>query len=194
MPLGEELIARIRDARRPVPPVPWFMDLDGVLNVIGSVPSDDWGSYEQIEVLGDQDTAVPVIYASMLVRCLNEMVNRRLVEVTWLTTWERRAPLRFAPAVGLQLGDQVVEDPTGISAFWWKFAAVLKRQVVPGDPGWSPFVWTDDQITSDDQARDLLQLPSEHAVVISPDETRGLTPNHLAAVLDAIDHWAARKP
>jgi hypothetical protein len=87
----------------------------------------------------------------------------------------------------------VIEDPTGVSAFWWKLAAVLKRQVLPSDPGWSPFVWTDDQIGADDEAQELMRLSREQAVVISSDEEHGLTPDHVGEILDAIDYWAAHE-
>ena len=193
MPVGQDLLERIRRTPRPAAPIPWFMDLDGVLNIIGRLPTVDWQWYERVAVMTDEDIAVPVVYAPMLMECLNEMAACELIEVHWLTTWEWRAPRQFAPSVGLQVGQRVIEDPTGISAFWWKLAAVLKRQVLPSDPGWSPFVWTDDQIGADDDAQELMRLSREQAVVISPDEEHGLTPDHVGEILDAIDYWAAHE-
>jgi hypothetical protein len=191
MPVGQDLLERIRRTTCPTAPIPWFMDLDGVLNVIGRRPTVGWQWYERVAVMTDEDAAVPVVYAPMLIECLNEMAACELIEVHWLTTWEWRAPRRFAPSVGLQVGQRVIEDPTGISSFGWKLAAVLKRQVLPSDPGWSPFVWTDDQIGADDDAHELMRLSREQAVVISPDEEHGLTPGNVSEILNAIDYWAA---
>ena len=58
MPVGPDLIERIRRTPRPVTPIPWFMDLDGVLNLIARPPTDDWPEYAQVEVVTD-DVRVP---------------------------------------------------------------------------------------------------------------------------------------
>ncbi len=182
-----ELVERVKTATAPAEAVPWFMDIDGVLNVIGKPPTGGWGHYERTAVMTSSGYAFTVCWAPVLVRILNELSERGFISVRWLTTWEHDAHTHFAPALGLKLGQWVAGEDQGFERSWWKLRVIREHIAeTQEDPGL--FIWSDDEITDDLQARQETDfLPPERALIIACDPVRGLTPTHLHAVLDAIE-------
>ncbi|SCX56553.1 hypothetical protein SAMN03159343_3445 [Klenkia marina] len=161
-----------------------LLDVDGVLNAVGSTATD-------------RETAVFAGYTLSW----DPTVTRRLagwheqgrVEVQWLTTWAGNADALLAEPMGLPRGLRVHErsDGTGPSGFtgslagasrWWKLDAA--RAVVDEDPG-RRTVWIDDDLAlrADDVQEWLAAHP--HVLPVAPDLATGLTHEHL----DEIEHW-----
>lgn len=177
---AEQLLSRITALPPRGVPVPWLLDVDGVLNAgraarfwgtskTGAVPSDGW--------------RYPMTWAPDLIRIINQLVRYQQVSVRWLTTWEHEAPKQVAPMMGLEVGDWVAGVDEG-QATWWKLD-VIKGHVVD-EPG--PFIWTDDEISSELPARQFVEfLPIDEALVVSPDFHDGLTPAHMDRLVSALE-------
>lgn len=166
------------------PRVTWLMDIDGVLNVIGSKPKAGWPQYDHSAVVAFDGLGWPITFAPTLFTLLNELHQSNLVSFRWLTTWEHDAPTRFAPAVGLDLGPWVAGEDDGQSPTWWKldvFADTLRDAD-------HLVIWTDDDIKDSLHAQQVVDfLHPEQALVISPDEREGLTPQEFDRILTAIE-------
>jgi hypothetical protein len=170
-------------------PVTWFLDIDGVVNIIGPRPRGGWPRYANTVIpQGVNGLAWPVCYAPGLVELLNVLHQRKIVSFRWLTTWEYDGPKIFAPAVGLDLGSWVAAEDIGSSATWWKLDAIVDH--LAGDDS-GLFIWTDDDIKHFMQARQIVDmLDPQRALVICPDERKGLTPENFTAILTAIEEVA----
>jgi hypothetical protein len=174
-------------------PVPWFLDIDGVINVIGNRPRDGWPRYANTMIAqGVNGLAWPVCYAPGLVELLNLLAQRQVVSFRWLTTWEHDGPKRFAPAVGLTLGRWVAAENLGTSPGWWKLDAIVEH-VNDSD---ELFIWTDDDLNDSRVVgygeRHVIDMLPARVVTISPDPRRGLTPEQFEMILMAIEEVAWR--
>lgn len=170
-----------------VPVLPWFLDVDGVLNVIGPRPagSHDWPHYERAPVMNGDGLMFPFVWSPDLVDCMNLLAAGGHVSVRWLTTWEYDAPKYVAPALGLRVGAWVAEtDDIPFLLTWWKERAIRNHML--DDPG--PFIWTEDEIQHHHSARQLvdMELPGR-ALVIQTSPRKGLTPGSLHDILDFIE-------
>lgn len=164
------------------PVVTWFMDIDGVLNIIGRRPKTGWKVYAKASVYASDGLAWPVCYAPALIQLLNELHRKRIVDFRWLTTWEHDAAVRFAPAVGLKIGDQVAGVDRGQSQ-WWKWDVVSSYLPHP-----RLVIWTDDDIQHFASARTAIHwIQPDEGIVICPEETKGLTPHHFNDILLGIE-------
>jgi hypothetical protein len=184
----DDLAARIlRMPTGPDVPVTWFLDIDGVLNVIGRAPHSpqDWPRFIRKAVHNSDWMAWPFCYSPDLMDLINLLVFRRLIQVRWLTTWEHDAYKAVAPQLGLHVGHILGGIDHGrAEAGWWKLRVV--QQFREGKQG--PFVWTEDEIKEHLQARVMVNsLPSLSGRVVACDETRGLTPAQFARILDYLD-------
>ncbi len=165
--------------------VAWFMDIDGVLNVIGKAPRGGWGRYDYAHVMAFDGLAWPICYSTTLVRLLNRLHEKRIVSFRWLTTWEHDAPTKFAPAVGLDLGNWIAGEDLGQSGTWWKLDIMVENL----QDATSLVIWTDDDIKHFHHARRVVDfLHPEQALVICPDERKGLTPEDFDLILSAIEN------
>lgn len=187
---ADELKARINRLSVTDVPVPWFLDVDGVLNVIGPRPCafDDWLHFERGPVGNGEGLVWPFVWAPDLMDCINLLVERKLISIRWLTTWEYDAPKYVAPALGLKVGGWVAEtDDIPFLVGWWKLRGIKNH--MNDDPG--PFIWTDDEIYQHFDARQFVDfLPPEQGLVLMPSDLRGLTPAHL----DTIITWLGELP
>lgn len=125
----------------------WYLDVDGVINMVrnrGSVPPGvPPECYRYVEV-----REMPISYDTRVVERINTWHRKGLVEMVWLTTWERDAPDYLAPVVGLdefrcptRSLSRAPEGPTG----WWKFMSVLDHQA-EDHLGERAVIWTDDDL------------------------------------------------
>ena len=165
------------------PAVPWFLDVDGVLNLEDRMPdrSGDWPSYRRELVHTSKQLAVPFTWSPELVDCLNLLAHREQVEVRWLTSWDLDAPLCAAPAIGLEVGRRIAEQQVSDETLWWKLH-VIKR--VAKDLDFC--VWTDDYIDEEIGTGVVHTMTGGKVFALSPDGRRGLTPRHLHLIIDAI--------
>jgi hypothetical protein len=164
------------------PRVPWFLDVDGVLNIDGPAPPlNDWPSYRHGLVSTSRETAVPFVWAPDVIDCINLLVRRGQVQVRWLTSWQLDAPLCAAPMIGLNAG-RLVADPDDVDdARWWKLR-VVQRFAEAGDFG----VWTDDYLDEALGTAAVQRMTGGKVLAVCPDGRRGLTPQHLHRIVDAI--------
>ncbi len=174
-------------ALAPGPAVPWFLDVDGVLNVEAVTPGGPagWPSYRQTMVSTSRDPQVPFVWSPDLADCLNLLVARQQVQVHWLTSWDSDAPRCAAPAIGLRVGQQVARDKTDdderCRTDWWKLR-ILQSFASTCDFS----IWTDDYIDEAALAGGSQALPSANVLAVCPDHTRGLLPEHLVLIIAAI--------
>lgn len=175
----------------------WFLDIDGVLNVIGAprvplaAPSFGWGHYARTEVAAFEGLAWPVCFAPALIGMLNELHARNIVSFRWLTTWTHDAPKIFAPAIGLDVGRWIASDDFGDESQgrWWKLDVMVDVLKEAGDL----VIWTDDEINEYHHARRIVDfLHPEQALVICPDKRKGLSPEQFDLILSALERRMAR--
>ena len=169
--------------------VPWFLDVDGVLNIETGVPHGPqaWPSYRRVMVATSRDPAVPFTWSPDLIDCLNLLITRGQVQVHWLTSWDSDAPLCAAPAIGLMAGQiGARETSAGLTGHegWWKL------QVVRSCQG-GPVIWTDDYIDEASQAEPASWPLDATVFSVSPDSAIGLLPGHLDLIITAIADWRA---
>lgn len=163
--------------------VDWFVDIDGVLNVLGD-PKGGWDAYARANIAGIFDIPWPLCWSPRLVRMMNVLAAKKAVNFRWLTTWEHDAPARFAPAVGLEVGAWVAGEDLGDSPVWWKLDVIVEHLRDATDL----MIWTDDDIADFLHARRVVDfLHPDQAVVICPDRSKGLTPSDFALILGAIE-------
>lgn len=170
--------------------VAWFLDIDGVLNIIGRPPRGGWGRYEHTTITNAFSTqGWPICYSATLVRLLNQLHQKGIVSFRWLTTWEHEAPTRFAPAVGLNLGAWIAGEDHGNSQTWWKLDVFTESLSDATDL----VIWTDDDIKNDRHARRVVDfLHPDQALVICPDERKGISPEDFDLILSTLERRAAR--
>lgn len=182
-----DILQAVEDCPVPESPAPWFLDVDGVLNAITkTAPKDSWDSYQAIGVEAGGRTW-PILYSPGLVAVINRMVERSLVEVRWLTTWEAHAPARLAPAIGLQVGDVLAGErrPQKFSDYsWWKLPLLAAQMETHAGP---LAIWTDDDLDMyAPSAASYINHLEDRLLAISPQIDVGLTPGDLLLILDRI--------
>lgn len=170
-----------------VPVLPWFLDVDGVLNVIGPRPAgaNDWPRYLRGPVGNGEGLVWPFVWSPDLVECINLLSAGGHVSIRWLTTWEYDAPRYVAPALGLRVGAWVAaSDDMPYLRTWWKLRAI--RDHLHDEPG--PFIWTDDEIFDNHEARQVVDMElAERALVLQPSAKKGLTPGMISLIIDFIE-------
>lgn len=185
-----DLLARITTIPVPATPIPWFLDVDGVLNACvgwkGKNP-DAWPEYELVSADSAPGQSFPIRFAPGLVACLNLLVGGGWVEVRWLTTWESAAATHLAPAIGLDVGDRLAGEqcPVNFDAagyVWWK-APLLTDQIEAGD--FPLAIWTDDDLEMYPEVEVFLDDHPE-ILAICPQTDVGLTPRDIELILDRI--------
>lgn len=186
----------------------WFLDIDGVLNVIPSASKRNSDTAPHFKVWKNwhpvTDVTVPnkVGFATYPIRVSPDLIDNvnaisENVDIHWLTTWKNLAPTIFAPTFGVK--DFPVADAYGSeSPFgsryaygnlpefrWWKLNAVIKDMEVNA----RPVIWTDDDISSSTSgsyvksiARDL-DIP---ILVIPPFDAKGIEPWHIDRIKEFV--------
>lgn len=164
-----------------------LLDVDGVLNAVGSTAADR----ETARFAGYTLSWDPTV-----TRRLAEWHERGRVELQWLTTWAGNADALLAEPMGLPRGLRVHERPDGqgptgftgtlaAAPRWWKLAAA--RAVAEEEPD-RRIVWVDDDLAL--QAEDTQEwlAARSHVLVVAPDLATGLTHEHL----DDVEAWLGR--
>jgi hypothetical protein len=162
--------------------VAWFIDIDGVLNVLGS--PDDWNDYKSLEVIAFAGLDWPIRWSPTLVRLMNMLHAKRQVSFRWLTTWEHDGPKIFAPAVGLDIGQWVAGANDTFTHNWWKLDVIVENL----RDSEHLVIWTDDDIKRFRSAQRVVDfLHPDAALVVCPDRNKGLTPEEFNLILGAIE-------
>lgn len=158
-------------------PVSIYLDVDGVVNPFGPIDATDWGSEWKIADAGILDVA----FAPEAVEELNELAAHPFARFVWLTTWERLAPEFLCPAIGLNGQEWPVLSSQGWDEGpeWWKLVALQKDLAATGA---ERFVWLDDQLGQESDARSWVEYQQDRVLCISPDPRKGLSRSDLAAV------------
>jgi hypothetical protein len=176
----------------------WFLDIDGVINVLPSNRNNIkqphhriWDTWENISIEG-----FPIIYSPELIEGINQLSD--IVNIVWLTTWRNKAVSLFAPAVGLKnfpvrdsFGSHIVRSGflRTTQERWWKLNAVTEDI----DTHARPIVWTDDLITT----KNIGNFVKKYALTknvpiktITPFGSLGLEPYHLKNIRSFVtDHY-----
>jgi hypothetical protein len=167
----------------PGPRVPWFLDVDGVLNIETGVPSGPgaWPTYQHTTLATSRQPNVSFTWSPHLIDCLNLLVARRQIQVHWLTSWDLDAPLCAAPAIGLHAGHVVARDVDDIGTEWWKLR-VIRQFVTTSDF----YIWTDDYINDATSTATVHTITDGKAFTVCPDPGTGLSPEQLNLIITAI--------
>lgn len=154
-----------------------YLDVDGVVSPFGPLGRTGWGSKWRLADAG----MLEVAYAPELVDELNTLSTNPDVRFVWLTSWEDLAPRYLCPAIGLRGEAWPVLSSEGWdrSQEWWKLDA-LQRDLE--ESGTERFVWVDDQLDYEAQARSWAEFLRGRVLWISPDPRRGLCPDHIQAI------------
>jgi hypothetical protein len=177
------------DDGRVLPPV-WLLDIDGVVNAIAAEgdpavwPAESWRRRRVSPV--DDGYQYSILTAEPVLDFLRGVHAAGTAEIRWHTTWQRSAPLRISPALGLPAWP-IADAPefthhrdsgyAGVTArSWWKLAAAER---VVADEG-RRLLWTDDDIDriDDPVLAELISRPE--VLAVSPDTATGLTGAELA--------------
>jgi hypothetical protein len=156
----------------------WFLDVDGVLNADPSDTPLPWGDEVTTMVTVSMQglaSRYPIRHSPTLVRELTDLRWSGLVAIRWLTSWNARANRPLGRKLGLPLFP--VAHPS-ISA---GDDAVKLDVVLAEARSGRPIIWADDQVITE-EARELIAATGVPHLLIAPDPTVGLTPDHLAQV------------
>lgn len=154
-----------------------YLDVDGVVNAFGPSGVTDWGSTWKIADAG----ILEVAFAPEAVDELNSLAGHPAVRFVWLTTWERMAPQYLCPAIGLKGQHWPVLSSQGWDEEpeWWKLVALRKDLAASGS---NRFVWLDDQLAHQTDARSWAEYQQDRVLCVSPNPRTGLSRRDLAAV------------
>lgn len=144
----------------------------------------NWGKYLKADVAITEagHDHIRITYAPALLEAIRELVNEKLVEIQWLTTWEGMANFGLAELIGVgrfpvaNTREERLADHSKIS--WWKFS-VAKRLA-----GQRPLIWTDDDLAGDPDARIWVTSRSWPTLAIAPSYRGGLQPREMDRIRD----------
>ena len=164
------------------PPI-WFLDVDGVVNALR--PRTGLLSTKAITA----GRVWPIHWSAEVVRVINTCHATGLAEVRWLTTWEQDAHLSLAPAVGLDAFVAYdIPAETGRHG-WWKADVVADVVSAEG----RPFIWTDDDLASEDVDELVASIGVDH-LLVSPASEHGLRSSELRDVIAFLSQFAVGRP
>lgn len=182
-----------------MPKPAWFLDVDGVINVIPSAPNrnspkaphfrvwKNWHPVTDVEVDGH---AYPIRISNDLVDHINDI--SAVADIHWLTTWTDAAPTILAPIFGIN--DFPVADAKGsespytsnwsaksLDGRWWKLNAVIADM----ETNARPIIWTDDDILtkySGNYVKGIAKDMDIPILVISPYDAKGIERYHIEKI------------
>lgn len=179
----------------------WLLDIDGVINACTKKPdrnvwsADDW----QFGKAKGGDHEWPIWWSRQVVDFIRNVHESDLAEIRWHTTWQKDAAALEAlvglPSFPVADAPEYFESGSAEAAAairedrartWWKLPAA--ERVVREER--RPLIWTDDDITwslarYDKDAGLRAYAP---VLLISPQETLGLTKKQLRQISDFLAH------
>lgn len=175
------------DTDRPLARV--FIDVDGVINAVCDprLPFPDCWSPDTWAT--SDANGFTITWSTGVAQALRTLFTTPRLEVIWLTTWTEDARTKIAPL--LELADApALPQPFREKNGWWKLEHV--RRLRAEEPT-VPFIWVDDDIAWDQEARDFLAgLPEDTFLAVSPKTEVGLTPFQLEKIQSALHGWGVQ--
>jgi hypothetical protein len=184
-----------------------FLDVDGVVAPL-PFKAHYWGDYENIG-RGSGPTPIVGFRELWLSHCLANAINnlgwsdggkQYDLERVWLTTWGQLANEKIGPYFGWYnfpvLEDEHGTNPKGYfinkadyyqaMKSWWKLEQIRKQT--------TPFIWVDDDIElyaiQHPHALDFLGEHEIPPLIICPESSEGLTPNHIDLMRQYVEKYA----
>lgn len=171
-------------ARRRARHVTLFLDVDGVLN---SYPVTGF------RFLRERRKKVrawnfELHYRPSIVRALDRLCSKRLVDIVWLSTWSHRCRTEIEPGLGFRRSYPIIPMPDdSYNRFasdpqtWWKAIAV--EQWMADHPD-DRVVWIDDDLAAPRTREHFAQAYPQRLLMIAPRFHRGLGEEHFGAIRD----------
>jgi hypothetical protein len=154
----------------------WLLDVDGVINAFRAGWWHTRPSLVQVWSTADAYD-YRIRYEPRLIDVIREVHAQGLAEVTWCTTWCSDAGA-LEEAFGLPVLPRAFDEPVkGADACAAKIAAA-RRVVADG----RLLVWTDDVEVGHHAGECAAWAEEGRALVIAPDESRGLRPGHVRRI------------
>jgi len=152
----------------------WLLDVDGVINA--SRPG--WGGAprkEHVWSISDHQSYL-MRWAPALIDRIRDLHASGRVEVRWCSTWcpDAEALERLWQLPPLERALTEVPVPKG--SYGWPLKVEAARTVLDGG---RRLVWTDDEAVPTDGALHDELTADGRALLIAPNPTRGLQPDHL---------------
>lgn len=155
----------------------WFLDIDGVVNALADgIPP----GYRRTTAI-TMGRGWRIVYHPDVIDFINRIHREGLAEVRWLTTWEQDARRTLAPKVGLDAFPAYDIPDTDSPCGWWK-ADIVAATIETED---RPFIWTDDDLASEDVEFLLNNPPHSLAVATAP--STGLTAEVLVTISEFLN-------
>ena len=174
----------------------WFLDVDGVINVIPSSNKRNspdaphfrvWKNWHPVKNVPTGGHSYPIRVSSDLVDHINDISET--ADIHWLTTWTHDAPKILAPLFGIKdfpVADAVVgsESPytsnwgASPDSRWWKLNAVIADMEKHG----RPIIWTDDDILTKYAGNYVRAIAEDMGIpilVIAPFDSKGIERHHI---------------
>lgn len=169
-------------ARRTARHVTVFLDVDGVLN---SYPVQGARSVrERRRRVRAWDYELH--YRPKIVKYLDALVQKRLVDIVWLSTWSQRCRTEIEPKLGFHGQYPIIDMPddsynrfAGDPSAWWKARAV--EDWLAAHPG-QRALWIDDDLAAPATYDYFRRTYRGRLLMIAPQFSRGLGEEHFAAI------------
>lgn len=170
-------------ARRRARRATLFLDVDGVLN---SFPVTGARFYRERRRKAHAWN-YELHYRPSVIRRLERLVETRLLDLVWLSTWSDRCTTELEPTLGFRGTYPVIPMPddsynrfAGDPASWWKAHAVEAWLAEHPD---ERAVWVDDDLAAPVTYSYFTETYPDRLLLIAPEFRRGLTFEHLRRIL-----------
>jgi hypothetical protein len=173
-----------------------YLDVDGVLNadhpqfnLFGAPDSPDANKTFDIKVKQGRGlfTTYPMTFSPVVVRTLDDLLDRYNVELVWLSTWNEnvevlRLPAEFGGLNGGRVLHGTMDRQARNNRDWtkWKADALLSDQRNDN----LPFVWVDDEALTYHAATVDTALSDVSKLFVAPRAYHGLTTSNLNTIED----------
>jgi hypothetical protein len=150
-----------------------IVDVDGVVSPVHGHTA--WGDDQKAgDVLG------PVYVSPSMCAQLEALTSRPGVSGWWLTSWsaEMRGAMQLFPG---RMWPEVATQPAVVPRGWWKWRALTAW--LDENPWIENLVWCDDHLRAAERRAGIRRQLKERGLgtlLLAPDTSVGLTPEHLA--------------
>lgn len=169
-------------ARRRARQVTLFLDVDGVLN---SYPVTGMRFYRERR-RRVHAWNYELHFRPAVVRRLERLVEQRLVDLVWLSTWSDRCTTELEPTLGFRGTYAVIPMPddsynrfAGDPQSWWKAHAV---EAWLADHPDERAIWIDDDLAAPATYSYFSETYPGRLLLIAPEFSRGLTAEHFRRI------------